>query len=106
MADLFKNYRKKNNQKNTEEYKVELTQEEVKKELIEEQRTRNRRRMAYICLSTILAILLYTAFNPDLTDNQVTVFNSFGLFLCSIVVAYYTGNTIKEVSFKKTGSND
>lgn len=77
-----------------------LSNEEVKQEFISKNKEKIRRRMSIISLSIIICIIFYTGYNPEITDNQVTLFSTFGLFLSSIVVSYFGGNYVKEIKIK------
>ncbi len=93
---MFEKYKNKINIEN-ENKKIVLSDEEIKQQYISKEKEKIRRRMAITSLSIIIGIILYTGYNPDITDNQVTLFSTFGLFLSSVVVSYFGGNYVKEI---------
>jgi hypothetical protein len=93
---MFEKYEKNINEKK-DLPEINFTEIEIKDELINKQRWKNRRRLSWLSFLLITLIIFYTAYYPEITQTQADIFKYFGFFLSSIILTYIGGNVIEKV---------
>lgn len=94
---MFEKYKVKNENNNKE---IIFTEREIKDEIIKKNIWKNRRYMSWISFFILIFIIIFTAFNSDISAAQVDIFKYFGFFFSSIVLAYIGGNVIERIKDK------
>lgn len=94
---MFEKYKIKNENDNKE---IIFTEREIKDEIIKKNIWKNRRYMSWLSFFILFFIIIFTAFNSDISPAQVDIFKYFGFFFSSFVLAYIGGNVIERIKDK------